>query len=84
MLGGDDAVPDRLVAVLEAAHEERAAAAGCAAKFNATRFDTGFERQLRFVLHLCTSSVHSHGATLQPLIQWAELPAAYAALEAID
>ena len=27
MLGGDDAVPDRLAAVLEAAHEERAAAA---------------------------------------------------------
>jgi len=58
--------------------EEDEIARMCEERFEASRFDTGTEKQLAFVTQLCTDTARSHGTSLQPLTDLSALKKAYA------
>ena len=49
----------------------------CEARFNSSIYVAGAERQLSFARALCIASIRSHGTSLLPLFQFAELREAY-------
>ena len=58
--------------------QEASLVTACKQRFDQSRFETGTEREVVFAAQVCAAGVLSHGYSLNPHLQWEEMPKAYA------